>query len=307
MKCSHSELKDFIQQKAKEIGFHLVGMTSADPIERHNFYKGWLEKNYSGEMSYLKNHEPKKRDPKLVMPNVRSIVCCALSYKTSSENPSQAPKGRGLISNYAWGDDYHEVMHDMLEKLVKVIQSEIPNVQSKIYVDTGPLLERSLAERAGLGWVGKNTCLLNAKYGSYVFLGEILLDVDLIQDAPTTDHCGTCTRCIEACPTDALREPYELDSNRCISYLTIEKRGDFSNDEKAMVRDYICQVVCPWNDKALTPNLESFKPRPGNYMPSLSDLKIMTEDSFKNKRKQSPMNRIRFNGFKRNVEVLLDK
>lgn len=299
-----------IHKKAYELGFHRVGITSSDPSQRFSYYQEWLKKGFLGGMHYLKNHEPKKEDPKHIFPEVQSIICCALSYKTSYENPLNVDKPIGIISNYAWGDDYHEIMNEKLKKLLDSIQTICPQVQGKVYVDTGPLLERSYAERAGIGWVGKNTCILDQEYGSYLFLGEILINVALMFDQPQTDHCGSCTRCLDACPTGALLKPYMLDATRCIAYLTIEKKGDLSLEEKDMINHHIfgcdiCQQVCPWNHKALNPDLDCFKPRPGNFLPELKVLLEMAEDQFKKQFSKSPVKRAKYPGFKRNVKAVL--
>ncbi len=320
-------LFDFIKKAAKEIGFHRVGITLAEPplaepplAEPHehlNFYKKWISKGYHGEMAYLEKHLPIKSDPKKLLPSVRSIICCALSYKTEpqlaepplaeAENPSY--KG-ALVSNYAWGDDYHEVMRKKLEQLVSRLRGMVPDLEARVYVDTGPLLERSLAARAGLGWIGKNSCLIDQTYGSYLFLGEILTNLDLEEDKPETDHCGSCTRCIDACPTGALVEPYTLDARRCISYLTIEKRGEFAEWEKKVISPYlygcdICQQVCPWNDKALIPDLACFRPREGNRFPDLKEFASMDQKEFARRFKKSPMKRAKLDGLKRNAKTLL--
>ncbi len=306
--------KNKITEKIKALalaqGFHLVGITSAQPQDQHvRFYETWLQKGFSGEMDYLRRHLEKKKDPRSLYPQVRSIVCCALSYKTSFENPSHVEKEKGIISNYAWGEDYHSVIKEKLEILLSRIQEVIPEVQGRVYVDTGPLLERSLAQQAGVGWIGKNTCVIHPRLGSYLFLGEILLNHDLEKDEAHVDHCGSCTLCLDACPTGALSEPYELDARKCIAYLTIEKKGEFSKEEKSMVGQHIfgcdiCQQVCPWNDKALIPNLSCFQPRPQTFVPSLRNLKTLTPEDFKRSFKDSPVQRTKYEGLMRNVEAV---
>lgn len=325
-----------IKEKARELGFHKVGFAAAEPPHRFNFYQQWVDAGYLGEMKYLKDHEPKKADPKTIFPLAKSIIICVISYKTTYSNvasvdagpvaeitpaskasaggPISAPPASlkfssGIISNYAWGDDYHDVLREKLELLLTYIQTLVPEAQGKTYVDTGPLLERSYAEKAGIGWVGKNTCIIDQHYGSYLFLGEILINLDLPSDAAQTDHCGTCTRCLDACPTTALLEPYKLDATKCISYLTIEKKGDFSSEEKSMIGNHIfgcdiCQEVCPWNHKSLIPDLDCFKPRSGNFLPSLENLNSMTKEDFQKQFSKSPIKRAKYEGFMRNVKVV---
>jgi len=304
-----ASLTQSIKDEALSLGFHLVAITSAKPSDHFTHYEAWIDNGYHGEMAYLKKHTEKKKDPRTIVPDAKSIICVALSYKTSHQNPVTTEKNTGLISNYAWGDDYHEIMKEKLSALWEKIKELSPEVRGRYYSDTGPVLERSFAERAGIGWIGKNTCLINKAYGSYVFLGEIILNIELEIDAPETDHCGTCTRCLEACPTDCFVKPYELDATRCISYMTIEKREALSESEQKKIFPYIfgcdiCQQVCPWNDKAIIPDLDCFKPRDGNYIPKLNELKGLSQEAFSKKFKKSPIKRAKRAGLIRNVEAL---
>ena len=292
-------------------GFHAVGISSAVPHTQHvQFYEAWLQKGFGGQMDYLHRHFEKKKDPRSLYPQVKSILCCALSYKTSFENPVCVQKDQGTISNYAWGKDYHSVVKEKLERVLSHIQVLIPEVQGRVVVDTAPLLERSFAEQSGMGWIGKNTCVIHPDFGSYIFLGEVLLNLDLEQDAAALDHCGSCTRCLEACPTQALTS-YELDATRCIAYLTNEKRGEFSKEEKSMIGQHVfgcdvCQQVCPWNEKALIPNFSDFKPRPHAFVPSLQSLKVLTEQDFKGLFQDSAVQRAKYSGFMRNIDAALE-
>ncbi len=304
------KLSQWIKEEAKNIGFHLVAITGADCHPDFEIYQQWIQKDGHADMQYLKRHLEKKSDPRHILSSAKSIICCALSYKTSFQN-GIPPKDCGLISNYAWGQDYHFVMGEKLELLFKKIKSRIPSVEGKWYSDTGPILERSFANRAGLGWIGKNTCLINPDFGSYIFLGEILINLELDLDSPQTDHCGSCTKCLKACPTGAL-SPYELNVKDCISYLTIEKRGPFNEAEKSKVSHYvfgcdICQEVCPWNHKAKTPHLDCFGPRKGLYQPFLKELQSMSQEEFGKKFLKSPIQRAGFKGFKRNIEAVLNE
>ncbi|MBI2646688.1 MAG: tRNA epoxyqueuosine(34) reductase QueG [Deltaproteobacteria bacterium] len=304
-----------VTEKVKDLafaeGFHLVGVSSVEPQSEHlEFYKTWLQKGLGGQMEYLQRHFEKKKNPRSLYPDAKTILCCALSYKTSFENPSCVSMEKGTISNYAWGDDYHEVMNEKLKALLSQIQALIPGAQGEVVVDTAPLLERSFAQQAGIGWIGKNTCVIHPHFGSYIFLGEILLNIDLKKDLLELDHCGSCTRCLEACPTQALT-PYELDATRCIAYLTNEKRGEFSKEEKSMIGQHIfgcdiCQQVCPWNEKSLVPDLSCFKPRPHTFVPSLQALKVLTQEEFKQIFKNSSVQRAKYKGLMRNVEVAVE-
>ncbi|MBI3018529.1 MAG: tRNA epoxyqueuosine(34) reductase QueG [Deltaproteobacteria bacterium] len=305
------ELTEKIKAMAFAQGFHLVGVSSLEPQDRHlKFYEIWLQKGLGGQMEYLQRHLEKKKNPRSFYPEAKTILCCALSYKTSFENPSCVPREKGTISNYAWGEDYHGVMKEKLENVLSQIQALIADAQGRVVVDTGPLLERSFAEQAGIGWIGKNTCVIHPQFGSYLFLGEVLLNIDLERDVAQFDHCGSCTRCLDACPTQAL-SAYELDAARCIAYLTNEKRGEFSKKEKSMIGKHIfgcdiCQQVCPWNEKALVPNLSYFQPRPQAFVPSLQALKVLTPEDFKHAFKNSPVQRAKYKGFMRNVEAAFE-
>lgn len=305
------ELTKKIKALAFAQGFHGVGVSSVEPQKQHlQFYEEWLQKGWGGQMEYLRKHLEKKKNPRALYPEAKIMVCCALSYKTSFENPSCVEKGKGTISNYAWGDDYHQIMKEKLEAVLLQLQAFVPQARGQIYVDTGPILERSFAEQAGIGWIGKNTCVIHPRFGSYLFLGEILLNLDLEKDMSELDHCGSCTRCLEACPTQALTD-YVLDATRCIAYLTNEKRGEFSKEEKSMIGQSIfgcdiCQQVCPWNEKAAIPNLSCFQPRPETFVPSLQNLKVLTLEDFKRLFKNSSVQRAKYQGFMRNVEGALE-
>lgn len=253
---------DQIRQKAHELGFELVGMTPALSLPDLDFFRWWLDQGYAGTMDYLRRGMEKRGDPEKVLPGVKSVICCGLNYHTGTK--------AGPISSYAWGDDYHEVVGDRLRKLETYIKEEIdPTAKTKSYVDTGPVLERSYAARAGIGWIGRNTMLINNGIGSFLFLGEILTTMEFEPsdyDRPGLDQCGSCTRCLEACPTGALVEPGVLDSNRCISYLTIEYRGDFSEEQEKNIGGHlygcdICQTVCPYNERIPVTPLKEFRPR----------------------------------------------
>ncbi len=293
-----------IKEKARQLGFELVGIAPATPTPDYTHFLRWLDQGHAGTMAYLQRGTGKRGNLELILPGVRSIICCALNYYTGdSLTPNPSPD---IIARYAWGEDYHEVMGKKMQQLETFIHQEIdPTAATKSYVDTGPILERAHAAQAGLGWIGKNSCLINNGLGSYIFLGEILTTLELDHDRPTYDQCGTCTKCLDSCPTGALVAPYQLDSRKCISYLTIEYRGDFDATQSKMVGDHlygcdICQEVCPYNDRIPVTPLPEFQPRPA----LLQAKKVASESEFKELIKGSAMDRIKFSQWVRNQEAL---
>jgi len=318
-----------IKEFAKEVGFDLVGITPADPSPDFDFFRWWLDQGYAAQMGYLKRGEEKRGNPEKILPGVKSVICCGMNYyverprgegspAVSAELASLRqvletfgkPSPLGLkISRYAWGEDYHTVVGERLKKLELFIRTEIDRAaQTKSYVDTGPILERSYGALAGLGWIGKNCCLINNGVGSYLFLGEILTTLEFGEseyDRPAVDQCGSCTRCLDACPTQALIEPGVLDANRCIAYLTVEHRGEFTAAEAAMVGSHlygcdICQEVCPYNDRIPATPLPEFQPRP--ELSSL--LKATGPEEFRKLTEKSAMNRIKFSQWESNLKAV---
>ncbi len=260
-----SMLRESVRRLAQECGFELAGVAAAEPLRDFDRYREWTEKGFAGEMRYLTDRRAEvRRDPRNLLESARSILCVGKLYNT--EGPSD-----GAVSRYAWGEDYHRVMREGLERLVELLAAEAGPFESKICVDTAPLLERSYARQAGLGWIGKNTCLIHEPLGSWFFLGEIVTSLEIEADAPPADRCGTCTRCIDACPTQAIvpaDDHWTIDSRRCISYLTIELRGPIPEEQREGIGTHvfgcdICQEVCPWNWKAPLTEEEAFAPRPG--------------------------------------------
>jgi epoxyqueuosine reductase len=263
-----------IRQRALDVGFDLVGIAPPSALKDLEFLPQWLKKGYGGEMRYLAN--PRREDARRVLPSVKSIICVGLIYNTphpystdladpteredaapSMGAPAEAVRPRAWISRYAWGKDYHKVMRSRLEQLRKAVERLAADVETRVYVDTGPIVERAFARLSGMGWMGKNTCLINEQKGSWFFLGVMLTNLDLELDLPAPDRCGSCTRCLEACPTGALVEPYAMDASRCISYFNIELKGAIPEDfRKAIGRNVfgcdICQDVCPWNNRPLS-------------------------------------------------------
>ena len=304
------DLTHRVKALARDLGFAPVGITTADPPGHWEAYKSWVDKGYAGEMGYLQRNLDRRADPRQLVAGARSIVCVGLNYLPE---PSQArAEGTvGRISCYARGDDYHDVMKARLLELQSQITAICPDTQGRAYVDTGPVLEREFAARAGLGWFGKHTNLIEKRSGSWFFVGELILTTNLVPDPPATDHCGTCTKCIDACPTDAILEPYVLDSNRCISYLTIELKGPIPKDLRSGMGDWvygcdICQDVCPWNEKHARPTPDpAFQSRAGFERPELRDLLALDQDGFSRQYRESPIKRTKRRGLLRNAAVVL--
>jgi epoxyqueuosine reductase len=307
-----SSITDRIKSKAHQIGFDLVGITRAEPHEDIAVFDDWIQKNLNGTMDYLARRRDERSDPKRLMPSAKTIIICGLNYY-NGERGSQDLKrpAHAWISRYAWGDDYHEIVLNKLKELEDFIRTEIDeSANLKSFVDTGPLLEKSYAARAGLGWIGKNTLLINEDIGSFTFIGEILCSLDMETDKPQTDQCAGCQLCIDACPTKALND-YQLDATRCISYWTIEQRGEIPKELQQNIGHHlfgcdICQEVCPWNHAIPLTNESSFGPRNGLFHPSLDDLSRIDAQSFQKTFKHSPIKRCNWEGLKRNLDIVKD-
>ena len=304
------DLTHRVKALARDLGFAPVGITTADPPGHWEAYRSWVDKGYAGEMGYLQRNLDRRADPRQLVAGARSIVCVGLNYLPEPSH-ERAESTAGRISCYARGDDYHDVMKARLLELQSQITAICPDTQGRAYVDTGPVLEREFAARAGLGWFGKHTNLIEKRSGSWFFVGELILTTNLEPDPPATDHCGTCTRCIDACPTDAILEPYVLDSNRCISYLTIELKGPIPKDLRSGMGDWvygcdICQDVCPWNEKHARPTPDpAFQSRVGFERPELRDLLALDQDAFSRQYRESPIKRTKRRGLLRNAAVVL--
>lgn len=309
---SQPELTQRIKHKALELGFDLVGIASAQGSPELAFFDRWLEAGYAGDMHYLQRNAARRRDIQQVLPGARSVVVCGLNYDTDSPYSTEHhDPARGWVARYAWGRDYHDGMQDKLRQLQAFVVDIAPHdVASKCYVDTGPVVERVYAKYAGLGWFGKNTCILNQHLGSWIFLGELILSLPLDYDRPTLDHCGTCTRCIDACPTDAILQPYVLDARKCIAYLTIELKGSVPEDLRPQIGHHvfgcdICQDVCPWNRKRTFTTEAALQPRPEQVHPSLAELAQLTPQAFKARFRGTPLERTKRRGVLRNVCVAM--
>ena len=253
-----NSLESRIKEHARSLGFELVGIAPATEADGFAHLQEWLAQGFAGEMAYMSRHGEARRHPESILPNVKSVVMVGLNYKVPPKPHDERSDswGSGRVSSYARGRDYHDVLREKLKELLAWIQSEVRDTRGRAVIDTAPLLERDFARRAGLGWFGKNTMLLHKKLGSFFFLGALLLDLELKIDEPfKPTHCGTCTRCLDACPTDAFVGPYQLDARRCISYLTIELRGRIDESLQPLMGDWVfgcdvCQDVCPWNRKS---------------------------------------------------------
>jgi epoxyqueuosine reductase len=309
---------EWIIAKANELGFDLCGITPVEGLADAANLKEWLARGYAGQMQYM--HDPRRTDIKQVLPDVKSVIVCALNYNTSAPASIEAAAGatdhepRGWISRYACGDDYHTVVGEKLEQLLAAMQAHfIGSWQARTYVDTGPMDERLAAERAGLGWQAKNTCLINEKLGSWLFLGVILTSLELVPsnaapDMPPADLCGNCRLCLDACPTGALVEPYVMDARRCISYLTIELREAIPEELRAPMGWQvfgcdICQDVCPWNLKAPVTSIPSLQAREKLLAPELLWLLSLKEEEFREIFHGSPVRRAKWRGLIRNACV----
>jgi epoxyqueuosine reductase len=295
---------------ALEAGFDLAGVASADAPRELAFFQEWVARGYAGEMAYLTSQQERRADVRTAFPWARSLVCVGLQYDTPGPYSTASDGSRGWIARYAWGDDYHDVVKARLEDLRARLLAELGPMESRVYVDTGPIVERAYAAAAGLGAWGKNTCLLHPEHGSWFFLGEVITDLEMAPDAPRTDMCGSCTACLDACPTGALVAPYELDARRCISYLTIELRGAIPDEHRAAVGHHvfgcdICQDVCPWNRRRREQGGAEFAPREGLMAPDLDALAILDEEAFREWFRGSPVKRAKRRGLLRNVCVAL--
>ncbi len=313
-----AEIEEVIKSLALEAGFDLAGITAAEPSVFSEAYRSWIDKGYAGEMEYLARNLHRRLDPRELLPNARSIIVVAMNYYSDTEEgpgtPTVDPE-RGIFARYARGDDYHEVISNRLKSLWSAIRLLIDGeAEAKIFVDTGPILEREVARRAGLGWFGKNTMLINTRKGSYFFLGEIITTLKLEPDSPAIGSCGTCTACIDACPTGAITAPYEIDSRKCISYLTIELKGEIPMELAPAISESgnriygcdICQEVCPFNIRRSTPTTEpAFQPREITSNQLLSDLSLLSEEEFREKFRRSPVKRAKHRGLMRNVSAVI--
>ena len=316
-----SDVKALVKRTAEQAGFDLSGVAPATDAPELEHFPAWIAAGHAGEMKYMEARDGrgtlKRASLASVAPWARSVIVCAINYNTDHPYSTQVhDSDRGWISRYAWSrEDYHDAVLRKLKNVEAALQLGVPgelraSLITRSYVDTGPVVERVFAKYSGVGWIGKNTCLINQKKGSWLFLGVILTSLELEPDLPAPDRCGTCTRCIEACPTDAILAPYQLDSNKCISYLTIEKRGSIPEDLRAGMGRHvfgcdICQDVCPWNRKAPATTAPEFNPRPGLVNPALAWLAEMSAEEFRETFRRSPIRRTKRTGLRRNAAIAM--
>ena len=296
-----------IKQEAHRLGFSFVGFSKADFLEEEApRLEKWLKEKQHGEMSYMENNFDKRLDPRLLVEGSKSVISLLYNYYSDQiQSDPTAPK----ISTYAYGEDYHFVIKRKLKSLLHFIQDNVGQVDARVFTDSAPVLDRAWAKKAGLGWIGKNANLINKNQGSYFFIAEIILDLDLIYDSPVQDYCGSCTKCIDACPTGAIIQPYVVDGSRCISYFTIELKEAIPQEVKGKMDNWmfgcdICQQVCPWNSFSLQHNEPAFNPHPDLLSMTKGDWKDLQEDTFKELFRKSAVKRTKFSGLKRNITFL---
>lgn len=294
----------FIKSKALELGFDFCGISKADFLEDEaKLLEIWLNKNYNGKMAYMANYFDKRLDPRLLVEGAKSVITFILNYYPEEELTEQEYK----ISKYAYGTDYHFVIKDKLSTLLTEMQVEIGNINARVFVDSAPVMDKVWAKKGGLGWIGKHSNLINRKIGSFFFIGEIICDLDLNYDGPIKDYCGTCTACIDACPTDAISEPYVVDGSKCISYLTIELKENIPTEFKDRMENWafgcdICQDVCPWNSFAKPHNTVDFLPN--EDLKKLKNWEEITQEVFSKTFKNSAIKRTKYEGLMRNIDFL---
>ena len=304
MKKRNSQL---IKRLAKQIGFSSCGISRARFLhEEEKNFEDWLNQGYQGTMSYLERNFDKRLDPTKLVPGAKSIISLTLNYfptkKIFDDNSF-------LISKYAYGKDYHIIIKDKLKALFSQMKKEVGDIEGRVFVDSAPIHERAWAKISGLGWIGKNSLLLNKKMGSYFFLAEIVCDLDLEYDSTISDHCGTCTKCIDACPTDAITQAQVVDANRCISYLTIENKNEIPKELSKSFNNYIfgcdiCQDICPWNKFSTSHNEREFLPKEELSKMSKKDWQELTHETFNKIFKNSAVKRTKFQGLKRNIKAV---
>ena len=299
------DYSQLIKTEAKKLGFLSCGISKAEFLEDEApRLERWLKDGKHGKMAYMENHFDKRLDPRLLVPDAKSIISLLFNYYTPLDQLDGAPK----ISKYAYGKDYHHVIKDKLKQLFQIINNKIGEVSGRVFVDSAPVMEKSWAVRSGLGWQGKNTNLISKKAGSFFFIAELIVDLELEYDTPVTDHCGTCTACIDACPTEALT-PYHIDASKCISYLTIELKDQIPTTFKSKMDDWafgcdVCQDVCPWNRFSKQHNEPLFNPSSEVINYTQKNWEEITHETFNIIFKNSAIKRTGFNGFKRNISFL---
>jgi epoxyqueuosine reductase len=299
-----------VKRKARDLGFDLCGIAPATDHAELAFFADWVRRGYAASMRYLSDQVERRSDVRRVLPTAKTVIVTATVYNTDRPRSTEcADPQQAHVARYAWGDDYHDVIGKRLDALLVWMRETSPApFDARAYVDTGPVQERVYAQYAGLGWIGKNTCVIHPELGSWIFLAEIICSLPLETDEPSFDQCGTCTACLRACPTGALVAPGELDANRCISYLTIEHRGDLPADIAPEIGTHvygcdICQDVCPWNLDAAVSSDRAWQPRAAWDGRSVSDFEQMSDDDLRAALRKSPMKRTKLAGLRRNIAV----
>jgi epoxyqueuosine reductase len=298
-----------VKQEAARLGFSFCGISKAEFLENEApRLENWLNQNMHGQMGYMANHFDMRLNPTLLVPGAKSVVSLMLNYNPEEVQPEGVPK----ISKYAYGEDYHKVIKRKLKEFINTLKEQIGDVNGRAFVDSAPVLDRAWAKNSGLGWVGKNSNLINKSSGSFFFLAELIIDLDLEYDGPVKNYCGTCTRCLDACPTGAIVEPYVVDGSRCISYYTIELREAIPESEKGKFNDWafgcdICQDVCPWNRFSKPTAVAEFTPNKEGLDLTMQDWEDMTQEVFERVFTKSALKRAGYNGVKRNISFLKKK
>jgi epoxyqueuosine reductase len=306
------QLAALLKQRARSLGFDLVGIAPADPSRYRDYLREWLDNGQAGTMHWLIKRFDERTNPATYVPEAKSVICVAINYHVTLDALADSErKHHGKIARYALGDDYHEHMKTRLHQLADWLRAQSPAAVTRACVDTAPVMEKELAARAGLGWQGKNTCIISEQIGSWLLLGEIVTTIDLPHEDPAIDRCGTCTRCIEACPTGAITAPYQLDARKCISYLTIEDREEIPTGLARQIGEWlygcdICQDVCPWNKRAPEATAPELQPRFRTGTLELRQVMNWTDDDYRRELKGSAMKRVKLPVLKRNAAIVTD-
>jgi epoxyqueuosine reductase len=312
-RLSPARLTAEVKRRARELGFEKVGVVRATALTEESAHlEEWLARGYGASMQWMARDASRRADPRELLEGARTVVAVALNYYTPHEHSNEPRTGK--VSRYAWGDDYHDVLGEKLKALLAFVKELAPDTEGRVCVDAQPAMDKAWAVRAGLGWIGKHTNLITRDYGSWVFLGELLLNLELKYDvARVEDHCGTCTLCIEACPTRAIVEPYVVDSNLCISHATIELRdAELPREVSEHMDGWLygcdtCQDVCPWNRFEQPTEETRFEPRPGGVSPALEEITKLTHEAYVERFRRSPVKRAKLSGLQRNARALLER
>jgi epoxyqueuosine reductase len=305
------QLAAAVKDCARRLGFDAAGIADAQPSRYRDYFRQWLDDGRAGTMAYLDRRFAERADPAVYLPGAASVVCLAMNYHVPipPAPSSAAGQPRGRVARYAWGQDYHQVIQPKLHQLADWLRQQAPSIQTRCAVDTAPVMEKELAARSGIGWMGKNTCIINSQLGSWLFLAEILTTLALPADQPAADRCGSCTRCLEACPTQAITAAYQLDATRCISYLNIEHSGEIPADLHAPLGDWlygcdVCQEVCPWNRRAAVSLEPALAPRFADGRMDLDQIQSWSAQDYRRHLHGSAMKRVKLPVLQRNARLI---